>query len=107
MGSHLSIMIKTSHVLLFFILAVIISTKTISRNMSEADFDSPLYYHQMGHHKTPTPPSPQELSSSSPPATTEDDSSFSIFGEILQMMQSFAQDFGERSGFTEWWWGEK
>ena len=109
-------MVKTSHIHLLLIIIGCLSineAKYVKRESSVEDFDEPLYYHQMTHHKTDhksqDPTSTEKVSPPilTPTPTPQDETGFSILGTILEMMQSFATDFGERSGFTEWWWGEK
>ena len=71
--------------------------------VSQAEFDEPLYYHQMDHHKSSSS-SPEEIPTAT--LTPDVDSGFSVLGEIWQALKNYASDFGERSGFIEWWWGE-
>merc|ERR1719483_106740 len=104
-------MIKTNQLQLLVIISFLFSitlqtggAKTIKRKISVKDFEEPLYYHQMTHHKTQhktSTPESQEVSSS--PPTPAKETRFSIVGQIMKMVQFF----GKRSGFTEWWWGEK
>ena len=106
-------MVKTSHLLLILLLIIscfsVNEAKYVKRESSVADFDEPLYYHQMTHHKSPSLTPTEKVSPPilTPTLTPQDENGFSIFGTILEMMQAFATDFGERSGFTHWWWGEK
>ena len=104
--------------IIFNILGYILLTEGRSVKR-EAEFEEPLYYHQMTHHKTsksppiltipskPTNPVTQGISSPPQPPTPTQSPGFSVLGELLSFMRLFASEVGRRSGFTAWWWGDQ